>query len=59
MNRRPKSNNDWRAILGVQARIATLFFPVVAALIVLIAVTGTARHTAPDGIDSTTTSSVR
>ncbi|KQZ93233.1 hypothetical protein ASD64_19065 [Mesorhizobium sp. Root157] len=55
----PKKHSDWRAIIGLQARIAALFIPVVVALAILATFAGTERNPRANGIDPTMTSSVR
>lgn len=55
----PKKHSDWRAIIGLQARIAVLFIPVVVALAALAIFAGTERGPRSNGVDPTMTSSVR
>ena len=57
MDNSPEKRSEWRAIFYVQARVAILFVPVVASLLVIAALAGNDRH--PDAIDRTVTSSVR
>ncbi len=54
--RTPGKHSDWRAIVGLQARIAALFIPVVVAFALLAAFAGSQRD---PGVDATVTSSVR
>lgn len=54
-----KKRSDWRAIIGLQARIAALFIPVVVALAILATFAGTERTPRTNGVDSTMTGSVR
>ncbi|UCI30935.1 MULTISPECIES: hypothetical protein [unclassified Mesorhizobium] len=58
MSNSPEKRNEWRAILHVQARIAVLFVPVVASLLLIAALAGNDRKSVPD-VDRTVTSSVR
>jgi len=54
-----KKRSDWRSIIGLQARIAVLFIPVVVALAILATFAGTDRTPRTNGIDTTMTGSVR
>ncbi|TGS90252.1 hypothetical protein EN856_39020, partial [Mesorhizobium sp. M8A.F.Ca.ET.213.01.1.1] len=47
------------AIFYVQARVALLFVPVVASLLIIAALAGNERKSVPDAIDRTVTSSVK
>ncbi|OBQ67222.1 hypothetical protein EB233_03805 [Mesorhizobium erdmanii] len=58
MSDRPDKRNEWRAILHVQARVAVLFVPVVASLLIIAALAGNERKSVPD-VDRTITGSVR
>ncbi|TPK90244.1 hypothetical protein FJ934_16440 [Mesorhizobium sp. B2-4-12] len=58
MSNSPEKRNEWRAILHVQARIAVLFVPVVASLLLIAALAGNDRKSVPD-VDRTVTGSVR
>lgn len=53
-----KRSSEWRAILHVQARVAVLFVPVVASLLIIAALAGNDRKSVPD-IDRTITGSIR
>ena len=57
MDNSPEKRSEWRAIFYVQARVAILFVPVVASLLVIATLAGNDRH--PDAIDRTVTGSVR
>ena len=57
MDNSPEKRSEWRAIFYVQARVAILFVPVVASLLVIAALAGNGRN--PDAIDRTITSSVK
>jgi hypothetical protein len=57
MSDSPDKRNEWRAIFYVQARVAILFVPVVASLLLIAALAGKERN--PDAIDRTVTGSVR
>ncbi|MCA0026475.1 hypothetical protein FJ981_23255 [Mesorhizobium sp. B1-1-4] len=58
MSDSPDKRNEWRAILYVQARVAVLFVPVVASLLIIAALAGNDRKSVP-AIDRTVTGSVR
>jgi hypothetical protein len=53
-----KRSSEWRAILHIQARVAVLFVPVVASLLLIAALAGNERRSVPD-VDRTVTGSVR
>jgi hypothetical protein len=57
MDNSPEKRSEWRAIFYVQARVAILFVPVVASLLVIAALAGNERH--PDSLDRTVTGSVK
>ena len=57
MDNSPEKRSEWRAIFYVQARVAILFVPVVASLLVIAALAGNQRN--PDAIDRTVTGSVK
>lgn len=57
MDDSPEKRSEWRAIFYVQARVAILFVPVVASLLLIAALAGNERN--PDAIDRTVTGSVR
>ena len=57
MSDSPDKRNEWRAIFYVQARVAILFVPVVASLLIIAALAGNDRN--PDALDRTVTGSVR
>ena len=59
MSDSPQKRNEWRAIFYVQARVALLFVPVVASLLIIAALAGNDRKSVPDAIDRTVTGSVR
>ncbi|CDX13695.1 conserved hypothetical protein [Mesorhizobium sp. ORS 3324] len=59
MSESPEKRSEWRAILYVQARVAILFVPIVVSLLIIGALAGNERKSAPDGIDRTVTSSVK
>ncbi|RUW77097.1 MULTISPECIES: hypothetical protein [unclassified Mesorhizobium] len=59
MNDSPEKRSEWRAIFYVQARVALLFVPVVASLLIIAALAGNERKSVPDAIDRTVTSSVK
>ncbi|MDX8432372.1 hypothetical protein EN858_31150 [Mesorhizobium sp. M4B.F.Ca.ET.215.01.1.1] len=59
MNDDPEKRSEWRAIFYVQARVALLFVPVVASLLIIAALAGNERKSVPDAIDRTVTSSVK
>jgi hypothetical protein len=54
-----KKRSDWRAIIGLQARIAALFIPVVVALALLATFAGNERTPRANGVDTTMTGSIR
>ena len=56
MDDSPEKRSEWRAIFYVQARIAILFVPVVASLLIIAALAGNDRNPA---LDRTVTGSVR
>ena len=57
MDNSPEKRSEWRAIFYVQARVAILFVPVVASLLVIAALAGNGRDA--DAIDRTVTGSVK
>ena len=57
MDNSPEKRSEWRAIFYVQARVAILFVPVVASLLIIAALAGSDHS--PDAIDRTITGSVR
>ncbi len=57
MDNSPEKHSEWRAIFYVQARVAILFVPVVASLLVIAALAGNERN--PDALDRTVTSSIK
>ena len=59
MSNSPDKRNEWRAIFYVQARVAILFVPVVASLLIIAALAGNERKSVPSMIDPTVTGSVR
>lgn len=59
MSDSPDKRNEWRAIFYVQARVAILFVPVVASLLIIAALAGNERKSVPDAIDRTVTGSVK
>ena len=59
MSDSPDKRNEWRAIFYVQARVAILFVPVVASLLIIATLAGNQRKSVPDAIDRTVTGSVR
>lgn len=59
MSDSPEKRSEWRAIFYVQARVAILFVPVVASLLVIAVLAGNERKTVPGMIDPTVTGSVR
>lgn len=58
MSNSPEKRSEWRAILYVQARVAVLFVPVVASLLIIAALAGNERKSVPD-TDRTVTGSIR
>jgi hypothetical protein len=59
MSNSPEKRSEWRAIFYVQARVAILFVPVVASLLIIAALAGNERKSVPNTIDPTVTGSVR
>ena len=59
MSDSPDKRNEWRAIFYVQARVAILFVPIVASLLIIATLSGNQRKSVPDAIDRTVTGSVR
>ena len=59
MSDSPEKRHEWRAIFYVQARVAILFVPVVASLLIIAALAGNERKSVPTTIDPTVTGSVR
>lgn len=59
MSNSPKKRSEWRAIFYVQARVAILFVPVVASLLIIAALAGNERKSVPNTLDPTVTGSVR
>lgn len=57
MDDSPEKRSEWRAIFYVQARVAILFVPVLASLLLIAALAGNDRN--PDALDRTVTGSVR
>ncbi|WP_181172211.1 hypothetical protein [Mesorhizobium sp. B2-2-3] len=47
MSDSPDKRNEWRAILYVQARVAVLFVPVVASLLIIAALAATTANPFP------------
>ncbi|MEI9418790.1 hypothetical protein [Mesorhizobium sp. Cs1321R2N1] len=58
MSNSPDKRSEWRTILHIQARVAVLFVPVVASLLLIAALAGNDRKSVPD-VDRTITGSVR
>ncbi|MHB9447315.1 hypothetical protein ACYG9R_11130 [Mesorhizobium sp. RSR565B] len=57
MDNNPEKRSEWRAIFYVQARVAILFVPVVASLLVIAALAGNDHSS--DALDRTVTGSVK
>jgi len=58
MDNSPEKRSEWRAIFYVQARVAILFVPVVASLLIIAALAGNDHHS-PEALDRTVTGSVK
>ena len=59
MSDSPEKRSEWRAIFYVQARVAVLFVPVLASLLLIAALAGNERKSASNDVDRTVTGSVK
>ncbi|ESY01091.1 hypothetical protein [Mesorhizobium sp. LNJC405B00] len=57
MDNNPEKRSEWRAIFYVQARVAILFVPVVASLLIIAALAGNDHSS--DALDRTVTGSIK